>query len=283
MTEKPVPHSRTSQEARNAPARKTSKLDDPAVRRAFLKVLAQTGRPAEAAMAVGMTYITIEAYAKAYPLFASEYQEARAIYRDMVVNRAVEQRAIHGWLEPVFFKGQEVGQIRRYSDRLLELWAKKFDPEYSNATLTVQNPDGSALQAAGQITVNQLVLATGVNENTDDESLAALERLFGSMVNSPPDLSLEEVPELTVARNVTPGGPALLPHERSPLLLEAQAEIAEEEIAMAVAFEGEPLFSVHEIDAKRKADEDKYSQRGKDGYGGGFFNPRDAEDDDEHD
>lgn len=242
--------------------KRNSKLDSPEVRRAFLKVLAETGRPTEAALSVGLTSTTVDHYAALYPVFRQEIQEARAIYRDFVVNRAVEQRAIHGWEEPVFFKGGKVGTIRRYSDRLLELWAKKHDPEYGTSTVTVQNPDGSALAGgAGNNTLINTMIVNLTNSG-DDKGLADLERLLASQVDSPPDMSLEEVPALVTARRTSlPGGPTLAPHERAPLLLEAQAEVNAEEAALAKElepFDGEPLFSAMELEAKRQAADVKY-------------------------
>lgn len=47
----------------------------------------------------------------------------------MQLESAAIQRAVHGWEEPVFYKGDECGAVRKYSDPLLQTLLKKRLPE----------------------------------------------------------------------------------------------------------------------------------------------------------
>lgn len=46
------------------------------------------------------------------------------------VEAELHRRAVEGWDEPVFQRGERVGTVRKYSDRLLELRAKALMPSY---------------------------------------------------------------------------------------------------------------------------------------------------------
>lgn len=56
------------------------------------------------------------------------YEQGADVVRDEIRRRAVE-----GWEEPVFQQGKLVGHVRKYSDRLLELEAKRRDPAYRDS------------------------------------------------------------------------------------------------------------------------------------------------------
>jgi hypothetical protein len=56
--------------------------------------------------------------------FASVHSEVADNLQDQVLERAVE-----GWVEPVFYRGRQCGTIRHYSDRLLMLMLKAWTPE----------------------------------------------------------------------------------------------------------------------------------------------------------
>lgn len=83
-----------------------------------------------------------------------EIAEARGRSPDRI-EAALIERAIDGWLEPVFYKGGEVGYIRKFSDSLLAMAAKAHVPAYRDVTrhehvgpdggpLEVENPDVAA-------------------------------------------------------------------------------------------------------------------------------------------
>lgn len=63
---------------------------------------------------------------------------------DMIEEEA-RRRAVEGVLEPVYFKGEEVGNVRKYSDQLLmfllKAYRKKFNPgakiDFGDKTVTM--------------------------------------------------------------------------------------------------------------------------------------------------
>ena len=69
---------------------------------------------------------------KEYPGIARVYEGCKrcgdAVRQMRRVDEA-DRRALDGWNEPVFYQGQRVSTIRKYSDRLLELQLRAGDPE----------------------------------------------------------------------------------------------------------------------------------------------------------
>lgn len=66
-------------------------------------------------------------HASVNPEFAAAVEEALENSR-AVVEEELHRRSITGWEEPVFQRGELVGHVTRYSDRLLELRAKALLP-----------------------------------------------------------------------------------------------------------------------------------------------------------
>ncbi len=97
-----------------------------------------------ACLSQGVSYRTLELLQKDYPAFEALKKEAQGLYRDKV-SRAVHNRAITGWLEPQYYKGQFYGYIRKFSDRLLELQAKRYEPEYRDKSAVDVNVKGGVL------------------------------------------------------------------------------------------------------------------------------------------
>ena len=66
------------------------------------------------------------------PEFAEMMAEAQMEYRDKIAAE-VYRRAVEGWDVPIVggqFKDQVVAHERKFSDRLLEMEAKRVDPGY---------------------------------------------------------------------------------------------------------------------------------------------------------
>lgn len=97
-----------------------------------------------ACLSLGVSYRTFGVLVKTYPGFKALKEEAQDLYRDKV-SRAVHNRAIVGWLEPQFHKGQFCGYIRKFSDRMLELQAKRYVPEYRDKSAVDVNVKGGVL------------------------------------------------------------------------------------------------------------------------------------------
>ena len=95
----------------------------------FFHNLARTGLLGRSARAADASPETIRAYRRDDPEFAEMFAQALADYRESL-EAEVHRRAVDGWDEPVYQRGELVGTIRRHSDRMLELLIKKNIPEY---------------------------------------------------------------------------------------------------------------------------------------------------------
>lgn len=90
----------------------------PARQNAFLEALRVSGCVRAACAQVGLS--TTSAYrAKRRMAEFSDAWELMLRYRAPALEAAAFQRAVEGWLEPVFYKGEQIGKRRRYSDGLL--------------------------------------------------------------------------------------------------------------------------------------------------------------------
>lgn len=70
--------------------------------------------------------------------------EAMALYHDRL-RYTIHNKAVDGWDEPVFYKGEEVGTVHRFSEKLLELQAKRHMPEYRDKSQMDVNVAGGVL------------------------------------------------------------------------------------------------------------------------------------------
>jgi len=116
----------------------------PSVCAAVLNHVVNYGVYAHACLSQGVSYRTFLELVKQYPGFEALKKEAMDLYRDKV-RRAVHNRAITGWLEPQFHQGQFCGYVRKFSDRMLELQAKRVDPEYRDKSAVELNVPGGVL------------------------------------------------------------------------------------------------------------------------------------------
>jgi hypothetical protein len=103
----------------------------PAKQTAFIEALADTACVVEAARRVGMS--AESAYRLRRHAGATAFIEAWDSALDHAVQRLVDTafaRAIHGVPRAVFHKGEQVGEQRIYSDRLLTFLLRYHDPNY---------------------------------------------------------------------------------------------------------------------------------------------------------
>jgi hypothetical protein len=110
----------------------------------ILNNIANCGVMYQAVMAAGLSYSQFAKLRKEHPALCTLIDEAMDLYREKVAH-AVHSRAIQGVEEPVYFKGAIVGYIRKYSDRLLELHAKRHCPEYRDKGTLDVNVAGGVL------------------------------------------------------------------------------------------------------------------------------------------
>ncbi len=118
----------------------------------YLRTLAADGLKGRAAEAAGVALTTVQKHLDNDPDFSEMFEEAVQAYNDMI-KAAVKLRGVDGWLEPVFAQGVRAKEflldahghivlddegepllvpasVRKFSDSLLALEAKRTDPAY---------------------------------------------------------------------------------------------------------------------------------------------------------
>lgn len=103
---------------------------------AFILALAQTGNVSKACVKAKVSRPTVYRHRATDPAFAELWAEAEDIYVELLEAEA-DRRAKTGTLKPVFYKGQEIGKVREYSDTLLIFRLKALRPDkYRERTQT---------------------------------------------------------------------------------------------------------------------------------------------------
>ncbi len=95
----------------------------------MLNQFAATGTYFRAALRAHVTPSVVAHYRGMWDGLEELFIEAEHIYRARLQD-TIHDRAVNGWEEPVYYRGEQVGSVRRYSDRLLELQVKRHMPEY---------------------------------------------------------------------------------------------------------------------------------------------------------
>ena len=99
----------------------------PAVAERFCQTLAETGRIDKASDSIGVTRKTIYDWRAKFPVFATAMDEARKIATGILEDEAW-RRAHDGVIEVIYHRDRAVGEVRKYSDRLLLMLLKANDP-----------------------------------------------------------------------------------------------------------------------------------------------------------
>lgn len=89
----------------------------------FLDTFAATGQVGKAAKHAGITTGRIMLERRNNLQFEAQYQLAYDMANVVIEDEAV-RRAVHGWNEPVFYRGNKVATVRKYSDQMLALLLK---------------------------------------------------------------------------------------------------------------------------------------------------------------
>ena len=142
----------------------------PARQIAFVQVLAETASVEEACRLVGMS--PRSAYTLRNRPEAGSFRQAWALALDYSVTRladAVLGRALHGVATPIFYKGEQIGERRRYDERLAMFLLRTHAPErYGKWRDTMQqtreHPDGAAImlhKAIGRLSEDAVAIAGG--------------------------------------------------------------------------------------------------------------------------
>lgn len=113
----------------------------------FLDVLSRTGNVTEAAAAINVSRITVYGWRERDKRFAKLWDEAREIACELL-EQAAHNRAVEGWLEPVFHQGQIAGYKRKFSDTLLQTLLRANNPSKYRRT----DPDELEIPTAQEST-----------------------------------------------------------------------------------------------------------------------------------
>lgn len=122
----------------------------------------------KASKAAGVSPGTVRDYLKTNPMFEEMVNEAKMIYRDKIVE-TVYERAVTGLEEPIIggmARDQVVAYKRVYSDRLLELEAKRVEHGY-------RDKGGVEINTGGGVLVVQ---AGNMDEGSWEEKYGKLEQ-----------------------------------------------------------------------------------------------------------
>lgn len=104
-------------------------------REKFLLSLVETGGNVSASCGLaGIKRRTAYDWRSDDPEFAAEWDEAVNVGLDALESEA-RRRAFEGIEEPVFYKGQICGHIRRYSDSLIMFMLKAYRPQFRDRVL----------------------------------------------------------------------------------------------------------------------------------------------------
>lgn len=103
-------------------------------RKVFLRILAQTGKVAEAARAVGFQDTSsLQKFRRDDEDFAEEWGAALDSAKHVLEEEAID-RAVNGVLEPTYYKGEIVGYTAKKSDALMMFLLRKLDPSYRDTS-----------------------------------------------------------------------------------------------------------------------------------------------------
>jgi hypothetical protein len=115
-------------------------------RRAFLAALAECGVVQTACARTGVNRATVYRWRETDAAFAAQFDEASAQAADHIEAEA-RRRAVDGVDRPVFYRGEQCGTVREYSDNLLALLLKAKKPEYR---------DSSRLELSGRVALGEM-------------------------------------------------------------------------------------------------------------------------------
>ena len=112
----------------------------------FLTSLSKTGNVKESCEIAGVNRQYAYEVREKDPAFAQEWASALADAADVLEREAV-RRGMEGYDEPVYYLGQVVGTVRKYSDQILILLLKAAKPDKfrENIKQELTGPGGAPL------------------------------------------------------------------------------------------------------------------------------------------
>lgn len=181
MTRLPEPHER----------RRRSPAVSPEARAAFLEALAGAYSVTRAAELAGVERRRLYELRDSDEAFAAAWLDSHDAGTD-VIRDEIRRRAVEGWDEPLVSAGKVVATVRKFSDRLLELEAKRRDVGYRDRPL-------DAVVAVGVAAGGVVKVQTGVSL----EEVAALMRANDQLGDADGIAELNPPAEQAVVVDVT--------------------------------------------------------------------------------
>ena len=112
----------------------------------FFRVFVETGGCMSATCrALKMSRFAVWKWRKEDPAFDAAVTAARRMANEALEDMAI-RRAMQGWIEPVYQKGERVGEIRKFDNRLLERVLEANMPEKYGRALQVSVGHGGGGQ-----------------------------------------------------------------------------------------------------------------------------------------
>lgn len=114
----------------------------PEKRAQFLALLAECGNVTRAAEEAELSRVYLYQAKREDESFAAEWEEAARVGAARLEDEA-RKRAVEGWEEPVWHKGEMCGTVRKFSDTLLICLLKAHHPDKyrENIKQTVEGGD----------------------------------------------------------------------------------------------------------------------------------------------
>ena len=126
------------------------------VRDKYLRVYAKWGAKMYAAEKAGVSYQTIINHRKSDLTFAEAEKDAYDKFREKLERTAVH-RAAYGVDEPIYYKGELVGYVRRYSDTLLISLLKAHIPEKFKDNALPEGFTGGVLVVPADLSIDEYI------------------------------------------------------------------------------------------------------------------------------
>lgn len=125
----------------------------PEVRQKFLERLSENGGiVTDAAMVAGVVRNTCYEYRDADPEFRAAWEKALEVGHQRLEDEA-KRRAFVGYDEDVYYQGQVVGKVRRYSDFLMTRILGARIPAYRLSRTELTGADGLPLEVATNVVI----------------------------------------------------------------------------------------------------------------------------------
>ena len=106
-------------------------------KKAFIASMGKTGNVTVSCLTVGISRRWAYKHRDMDPVFAQSWDDAYKASTDLLIEEC-RRRAYNGVDEPVFYKGEVCGQIRKYSDTLLMFKIQAERPEYNRSRMDIQ-------------------------------------------------------------------------------------------------------------------------------------------------